>query len=151
MNNSLIQDSLFDTNRPKSLYLFQVIAMSTEHPSFSGGTATALSDSKVSRPRPVKHGVALAIRKGTLGLGPDLAVAGQEISEDGLRARIKSELKEGDEVEMSLTAVGRSKPMKLVGDVRWCQKDDTDRSGRTFAVGIQFRHRLAFSEIGQFL
>jgi hypothetical protein len=99
----------------------------------------------------MKHGVALTIRKGTLGLGPNLAVSGQEISEDGLRARIKSELKEGDEVEMGLTAVGRSKPMMLVGDVRWCQKDDTDRTGKTFAVGVQFRHRLAFSEIGQFV
>ena len=138
------------TSPKGSPYLFQVIAMDTEHPSTAGG-ATALSDSKISRPRPMKHGVALTLRKGTLGLGPDLAVAGQEISEDGLRARIKSELKEGDEVEMCLTAVGRSKPMKLVGDVRWCQKDDTDRTGRTFAIGVQFRHRLAFSEIGQFV
>jgi len=125
--------------------------MSTEHPSFSGGTATALGDSKLSRPRPVKHGVALTIRKGTLGLGADLALAGQEISEDGLRARIKSELKEGDEIEIGLTGVGRSKPLVLIGDVRWCQKDDTDPTGMSFAIGAQFRHRLSFSEIGQFV
>jgi hypothetical protein len=125
--------------------------MDTEHPSSSGGTATTLSDSKLARPRPLKHGVVLTVRKGTLGLGPDLAVAGQEISEDGLRARVRAALKEGEEIEIGLTGVGRGKPTLLIGDVRWCQPDENDRSGKTFVIGAQFRHRLSFSQIGQFV
>ena len=127
--------------------------MDTEHPSHSESTATSPADEsrRIVRRRPLKHGVDVCVRKGTLGLGPNLAVAGIEISDDGLQIRVKTELKPGDEVEVCLTPVGRSKPTPFNANVRWCQPDASDPSGRTFVVGVQFRHRLTYAQFALFV
>jgi len=120
-----------------------------------GSTATATLDADASRRitkrKMLKKGVDVAVRKGTLGLGPNLAIAGLEISDDGIQVRIKSELKAGDEVEVRLTGVGRSKPTPLIADVRWCRPDTADASGRTFLLGAMFRHRLTHAQLAEFI
>src|SRR5262245_11631874 len=120
-----------------------------------GSTATstlaAEASRRITKRKPLKKGVEVAVRKGTLGLGPNLAVAGLEISDDGIQVRIKSELKAGEEVEVRLTGVGRSKPVPLIANVRWCRLDATDPSGKTFLLGAQFRHRLTHAQIAEFV
>jgi len=129
--------------------------MDTEHPSHSGSTAATTADDNASRRivrgRPLKHGVDLTVRKGTLGLGPNLAVGGVEISDDGIQLRLKAELKAGDEIEIGLTPVGRSKPMPYIADIRWCRPDEADLTGRTFLVGAQFRRRLTYDQFALFV
>lgn len=110
--------------------------------------STATDDRRVVRRRPLKKGVTITVRKGTLGLGPNLAAGGEELSLDGAQLRVKCEMKKGDEIEIGLTGIGRSKPLMLVADVRWCREDDeTD----TFFIGAKFRRRLVYADLGQFV
>src|SRR5262245_35665094 len=109
---------------------------------------TATDDRRIVRRRPLKRGVAITVRKGTLGLGPNLAAGGEELSLDGIQLRVKCEMKKGDEIEIGLTGIGRSKPVMLVAEVRWCREDDeTD----TFFIGAKFRGRLVYADLGAFV
>jgi hypothetical protein len=110
--------------------------------------STAAADRRVVRRKPLKKGVAIIVRKGTLGLGPNLAAGGVELSLDGVQLRVKSELKKGDEVEIGLTGIGRSKPITLVADVRWCREDE---EAEAFVIGAKFRRRLAYNDLGSFV
>ena len=137
--------------------------MDTEYPSSPGSnpgsnpgstaTSTVGADAsrRISRRKTLKKGVEISVRKGTLGLGPNLAIAGLEISDDGIQVRVKSELKLGEEIEVALTGIGRSKPTPFVANVCWCRPDETDPSGRTFLLGAQFRHRLTHAQMGLFV
>jgi hypothetical protein len=109
---------------------------------------TATADRRIVRRRPLKKGVELIIRKGTMGLGPNLSAGGVELSHDGIQVKVKSELKKGDEVEVGLFGIGRGKAMTLVADVRWCRPND---DGDAFLAGIQFRKRLSHAEIGLYV
>jgi len=109
---------------------------------------TAAADRRIVRRRPLKKGVALTIRKGTMGLGPNLAAGGVEVSHDGIQVKVKSELKKGDEVEIGLVGIGRSKAMTMVADVRWCRPNE---DGDAFLAGIRFRKRLSHAEIGDYV
>ena len=111
-------------------------------------TSTTNAERRIVRRRPLKKGVALTVRKGTMGLGPNLSIGGVELSDDGIQVLIKKEVKKGDEIEIGLTGIGRSKPMFLISDVRWCRPvEDTEN----FLVGAKFRRRLAHQEMGLFV
>ncbi len=110
--------------------------------------STSTDDRRIVRRRPLKNGVGITVRKGTLGLGPNLAAGGEELSLDGVQLRVKCEMKKGDEIEIGLTGIGRSRPMVLVADVRWCREDEETE---TFLVGAKFRRRLAYADLGLFV
>jgi hypothetical protein len=107
---------------------------------------TSTADRRIVRRRPLKRGVALTIRKGTTGLGPNISVGGVELSNDGIQVRVKSELKRGEEIEVGLTGIGRGKPIILVGEVRWCRPDNED--DKVFVIGARFRKRLTHADMG---
>ena len=109
---------------------------------------TSAADRRIVRRRTLKKGVGLTVRKGTLGLGPNLAAGGVELSDDGIQVLIKSELKRGDEVEIGLVGIGRSKAMNLIADVRWCRPNE---EGDAFLIGARFRRRLSYAEVGLFV
>lgn len=111
-------------------------------------TQTATAERRIVRRRSLKKGVMLTVRRGTMGLGPNLAAGGVELSDDGIQVKVKSELKKGDEVEVGLTGVGRSKPISMIADVRWCRPTD---DGDAFRAGIRFRRRIAYSEMSQYV
>jgi hypothetical protein len=111
-------------------------------------TRTSAADRRIVRRRPLKKGVELAIRKGTTGLGPNLSAGGVELSDDGIQVLVTTELKKGDEIEIGLVGIGRSKAMTLIADVRWCRPTE---DGDAFAIGAKFRRRLAYAEIGLFV
>jgi PilZ domain len=108
----------------------------------------APANHRLVRRRTLKKGVALTLRQGAMGLGPNLAVGGVEVSDDGIQLRVKAELKKGDEVEIGLTGIGRSKPMNMMADVRWCRAEE---EGDTFLVGIKFRRRLGYADLALFV
>jgi hypothetical protein len=100
---------------------------------------------RISRRRPVTRRVGVILRKGALGLGPNLALNLIDVSEDGLGVRIKSALAAGDEVEVELSPPGVRKPYKRVGEVRWCRKADDE----TFLIGVRLQKRLTFTELNE--
>jgi len=111
-------------------------------------TVAKAADHRIVRRRNLKKGVEITARKGAPGLGPNLATGGVELSDDGVQLCVKSELTKGDEVEVGLTGIGRSKPMNLMGTVRWCRPDQEEEG---FLIGVQFRRRLAYAEIQLFV
>jgi PilZ domain len=108
----------------------------------------AVDDRRIVRRRPLKKGVGTTVRKGTLGLGPNLAAGGEELSLDGVRLHVTCQMRRGEEIEIALTGIGRSKPMILIADVRWCREDEETE---TFLIGAKFRRRLAYSDLGLFV
>jgi PilZ domain-containing protein len=109
---------------------------------------TATDDRRVVRRRPLKKGVAITVRRGTMGLGPNIAAGGEELSLDGVQLRVKCEVMKGDEIEVGLTGIGHSKPKTLIADVRWCREDEETE---TFLIGAKFRRRLAYADLGPFV
>jgi hypothetical protein len=109
---------------------------------------SATDDRRIVRRRPLKKGVAIKVRRGTLGLGPNIAVGGEELSLDGVQLRVKSEVTKGDEIEVGLTGIGCSRPKTLIADVRWCRED---KETGTFLIGANFRRRLAYADLGPFV
>jgi len=116
--------------------------MTTERP------ASSPADRRIVRRRNLKHSVEITVRKGTMGLGPNIAAGGIELSADGVQLEVKEELKKGAEIEIGLTGVGRSRPMMLVAEVRWCQ---AEAEGKTFVIGASFRRRLTHNELSEFV
>ncbi|MSR51866.1 MAG: PilZ domain-containing protein [Gemmataceae bacterium] len=109
---------------------------------------TSNADRRIVRRRALKKGVVLTVRKGTMGLGPNLSIGGVDLSDDGIQVLVKLEVKKGDEIEIGLTGIGRSKPMVLVSDVRWCRPVE---DSETFLVGVKLRRRLSHQEMGLFV
>lgn len=111
---------------------------------------SATQDRRAMRRRPLKNGVTLTVRKGTMGLAPNLAVGGVELSHDGIRVRIKEQIKRGDEVELGLTGIGCNKPRTLIADVRWCREEQGDDGAVVYYIGAKFRRRLLHADLGHY-
>jgi hypothetical protein len=82
-------------------------------------------------------------RKGTLGLGRNLAVALLDVSETGVRLCLKEELAPGQEVEVCLLAPGEARETKRTGRVIWC----VPGADGTHLVGVHFDKQLAFAAV----
>ena len=114
----------------------------------TGRPANSAADRRIVRRRNLKHSVGITVRKGTMGLGRDVAAGGIELSADGVQLEVTVEFKKGDEVEIGLTGVGRSRPMTLIADVRWCEREE---GGKTFLIGASFRRRLTHNEMAEYV
>jgi hypothetical protein len=66
-----------------------------------------------------------------------------DVSESGLRVRLKGPVNPGDEVEIGLTLQVASQSWNLVGDVRWCEPGLYD----TFIAGVHLRRYLTHMEM----
>jgi hypothetical protein len=103
---------------------------------------TPASPSKSAPRRPARH-IGIVCRKGLTGLGPNLAVALLDVTEDRLKVRLTGPVKVGDEVETELVPPGSGKPLKLRGDAITCRASGSG----TFVAKVLLRHRLTFQEL----
>jgi hypothetical protein len=94
-------------------------------------------------PRPAHRVAAVSCLEGQLGLGPNLAVALLELSEGGACLLVTKSLAVGDEVELSLEAVGGGPPVKALAEVVWSAPEDRDRH----RLGVRFRRPLSYSAL----
>ena len=62
----------------------------------------AQRERRLLRRKPLKAGVTVTLRKGALGLGPNLTAGGVTLSDEGISLRVTAELAKSDEVEISL-------------------------------------------------
>jgi hypothetical protein len=89
--------------------------------------------------------VKVECRKGSMGLGPNIAVYTVNLSENGLRLVLKVDLPRGQEVEVIMQ--GQDKPIKRMANVMWSQA----LPNGTFDVGLDFQSNLSFSEYQSFI
>jgi hypothetical protein len=100
-----------------------------------------------SRKRPRKH-TGIECRKGTLGLGPNLALELAQLSEQGAQVRIHSGLKVGDEVELVFLGENGGRGVKVVGKVVWIKPTNTSKEA---ILGVRFHKRLSYRDYIQFV
>ena len=93
-----------------------------------------------------KSNLQACCRKGTTGLGSNLAHAVLDISAAGLRLRCSERLDPAQEIELELQTPEMSRPFRIVANVIWCTAEDNG----TFIVGVEFRRSLNYSELRDF-
>jgi hypothetical protein len=68
------------------------------------------------RPKPTTE---VACRSETVLIGPNLAVCVLDISADGIRLIVKSQLEKGQKIEVDLEGIGYCRPLRLAAEVVW--------------------------------
>ena len=92
--------------------------------------------------RPAKPGVRAEVRRGALGLGPDLGLALLDVSADGLRIRLREAVRAGEEVEVGLQPADGA-AIRTRGRIIWCRP----AGGWAFLAGVRLRRRLTAEEV----
>ncbi len=90
--------------------------------------------------------VAIEVRKGTTGLGANLAAQFVDISEGGVRVILGAQLPLNSSIEIVLTGHGIRKPIKRVAEVRWIETLDAGR----FLAGLRFDKPLTHQDAVNF-
>jgi hypothetical protein len=93
--------------------------------------------------RAARRHLGVVVRRGTTGLGPNIAVGLLDLTEDRLKFRLTAPVPVGDDVEVELTPPGNGKTLKLRGAVLTCRPS---RDGKSSVVKVRLRHRLTFRE-----
>ncbi len=102
-----------------------------------------LSNRRRSRRSGVRGQARVECRKGSLGLGPNLAVTGLDISETGIRLILKATLEIGQEVEIVLSGLGLNRPLKRPGKVVWSLALEDGR----WCAGVSFEKALRYADV----
>ena len=89
--------------------------------------------------------VKVECRKGCTGLGANIAVSFLDMSEGGVRLILKAPLGVKDEVEVVITNLSMSKPVKRLANVMWIVVLENNQ----FCAGLSFQKRLPFANIQQ--
>jgi hypothetical protein len=76
-------------------------------------------DRRGSRRLSPKRGIRVTCRKGSLDLGPNLALAVLNVSETGIGLVLSAALEQGQEVSLTLDVSTGGKPVKRFGQVVW--------------------------------
>jgi hypothetical protein len=82
-------------------------------------------------------------RKGTLDLGPSLALAVLDLSETGVRLLLSQLLEPRQEVTITLEGPNHRRPLKFVAHVMWC----LETADQKFVAGMQFEKRLGYMNL----
>jgi c-di-GMP-binding flagellar brake protein YcgR len=100
-----------------------------------------------NRRYPAQASVAIEVRKGTMGLGPNLALHLLDLSVDGAGVLMKNELQEKDEVEIILSGHGVGPNIKRIARVHWVTKLESDH----FVIGFSFEKQIPFIDVRKFV
>jgi hypothetical protein len=107
-------------------------------------TTTVRQINRRSSPRLRARGGSKSVcRKGTLGLGANVALGLLDVSETGARLRVKEPLSPGQEVEVGLQGPAHGREFKMTGRVIW----SIVAADGTHLVGIHFDRSLSFTAV----
>ena len=87
----------------------------------------------------------ITCRKGSLGLGRNLAEDLVDISQTGVRLIVNAALVKGDEVELIVNSAGLPRPLQFLGDVVWAAASGDNR----YSIGVKFRKHLSYDEFSR--
>jgi hypothetical protein len=96
---------------------------------------------KSERRRP-RGNVHLECRKGSYGLGPNIAAGALDLSDTGVRLIVTQELDALSEAEIIISGYGMKKSIKRLGCVRWQLKLEDGR----YCIGVEFFRRIDYRE-----
>jgi hypothetical protein len=96
-----------------------------------------------SNPRRCSKGsTKVTCRKGTLDLGPNLALGVLDLSQTGLRLRLRAALDPNQEVAVTVDGPNHHRPVRIVGQVIWCLA----AANGEYCAGIRFDKQLPYLE-----
>ncbi len=105
-------------------------------------------DHRLKRRKLARPSVKLSVRKGTMGLGKDIALEVINLTEDGIGFRAAAELLVGDEVEVTLTKPGQNRSLKFIADIRWSSEQLSEEDEwPTYVVGAKLRSRISYVDL----
>lgn len=87
--------------------------------------------SRRQRPKPTTE---VVCRSETRIVGPDLAVAVLDISADGIRLVVNSQLEKGQRIEVDLEGIGYCRPLKFNAEIVW----SLQTADGNWCIGAQF-------------
>jgi hypothetical protein len=103
----------------------------------------ATSNQRRTRRRRPKGSTKFACHTGPFGLGPNVAVQVLDVSEAGVRLVVQAALRPGQEIQVSLEGVARSRPVKAVARVVWA----VEAADGNYCVGAQFERTLSYADL----
>jgi len=95
--------------------------------------------------RRARHGTRAELRRGLLGMGPDLAVELVDVSQEGARIRLKAPVCPGEQVEVALWPPGGLRSLRGPAVVRWCRP----AADGTAQAGVRFRVRMTLNDLAK--
>jgi hypothetical protein len=96
------------------------------------------ADRRVNDRRKARAGSRVEVRRGALGMSPDLALKLVDVSEGGVQARLVASARAGEQVEVALWPPGKGHSVRGPAVVCWCLPTPTGE----FRVGLRLRRRL---------
>jgi hypothetical protein len=105
--------------------------------------ALAAKNRRRSQRRQPKRASKVFCYRGALGMGPNLAVEMLDISEGGIRLRVKEPLCEGQPVLIQLAGLGHRAPLKVMAVVVWC----VPAADGSQCVGAHFEKSLRYGDL----
>jgi hypothetical protein len=85
----------------------------------------------------------IALYKGSLDLGANLAVRLLDVSESGVRLLARAALDPPQEVTLTIEGMGHLRPIKTTGKVVWCVPADDG----AYCMGIQFFKYIPYADL----
>jgi hypothetical protein len=95
--------------------------------------------------RPAKPGSRAEVRRGSLGMGPDLAVGLVDVSEGGAQVRLSCPLIPGEQIQIALWPPRGVRSVRLPATVCWCRTDP----GGAVRAGVRLRERLSPRDVSK--
>jgi len=103
----------------------------------------SLSNRRRARRRPLSGQATAECRKGSVGLGRNVAVTTLDVSEIGVRLIVRVPLTPGEEVELQMGGPGLLKPLRRAGKVVWSML----LPDGCHVIGVAFDKPLAYGDL----
>lgn len=105
-------------------------------------TTASASNRRRSQRRKPRSTVRVECRRGSTGLGNNLALIVLDLSDSGVRMVVSQQLGSGAEVEVLLTGYTLKQPLKRLANVRWEIKAENG----SFCVGLEFQKAIPYRD-----
>lgn len=116
-----------------------VLEPSTDPSASDDGDDLPWADRRVNDRRKARIGTRAEVRRGVLGMSPDLALKLVDVSEGGVQVRLVSPARAGEQVQIALWPPGNAQSIRGPGVICWCLPTPTGE----FRAGLRLRRRLA--------
>ena len=104
------------------------------------------ADRRVTDRRRARFGSRVEVRRGLLGMSPDLALKLVDVSEGGAQVRVVGPLRPGEQVEVALWPPANAQSVRGPAVVCWCLPTATGE----FRAGLRLRRRLSLELVNLF-
>ncbi len=98
---------------------------------------------RASRRRSAKRSAQVVCYANSLGLGPNIALTLDDVSETGARVRVSVPLPPRQEIEINLSGMGHRRPVKILAEVIWC----VPTAEGAFLAGLKFQRYLSYRDL----